>query len=247
MWRKPVAWLNCNQRPGLEQTPSLMSFQEVITLFHEFGHALQHMLTTVTHGFVSGISRVEWDAVELPSQFMENWCSHRPVLVRLARHYRTGEPLAEEIMDRLLAARTFRAGSNTLRQVVFALTDLALHTSGPQGLHPLETAARIAQEILPLPPLPEDASLCAFSHIFAGGYAAGYYSYKWAEVLSADAFASFTEAGGIDPALGRRFRNTILALGGSRHPLEVFRLFRGRDPDPTALLVQEGLLPAGRA
>ena len=247
MWRKPVAWLNCNQRPGLEQTPSLMSFQEVTTLFHEFGHVLQYMLTTIVYGFVSGILRVEWDAVELPSQFMENWCSHRPVLVRLARHYRTGEPLAEEIVDRLLAARTFRAGSNTLRQVVFALTDLALHTSGPQGLHPLETAARIAQEILPLPPLPEDASLCAFSHIFAGGYAAGYYSYKWAEVLSADAFAAFTEAGGIDSALGRRFRDTILALGGSRHPLEVFRLFRGRDPDPTALLVQEGLLPAERA
>lgn len=244
-WRMPVAYLNCNQRPALDDAPSLMSFQEVTTLFHEFGHALQHMLTTVQHGFVAGISHVEWDAVELPSQFMENWCSHRPTLVRLARHYRTAEPLDDALLDKLLQARTYRTGSNTLRQVAFALTDLALHTADPEQVDPLETAARIAQEILPLPPLPEDAFLCAFSHIFSGGYAAGYYSYKWAEVLSADAFAAFEEVGGLSQAVGRRFRDTVLALGGSRHPLEIFRLFRGREPDPAALLIREGLLPEG--
>ena len=243
--RLPVAYVNCNQRPGLDGAPSLMSFQEVTTLFHEFGHALQHMLTTVRHGFVAGISNVEWDAVELASQFMENWCHHRPTLTGLARHYETGEAMPKELLDKLLETRTFRAGSNALRQISFALTDLALHTADPEGLDPLETAQTIARDILPLPPLPEDRFLCSFSHIFAGGYAAGYYSYKWAEVLSADAFGAFEEAGADDPQArrreGRRFRDTVLALGGSRHPMDVFRLFRGREPDPQALLRQEGL------
>ncbi len=245
--RLPVAYVNCNQRPALDDAPSLMSFQEVTTLFHEFGHALQHMLTTVNHGFVAGISNIEWDAVELPSQFMENWCYHPQILARLARHYQTGEPLDAELLDKLLETRTFRAGSNALRQISFALTDLALHTADPEQLDPIMTAQRIARDILPLPPLPEDRFLCSFSHIFAGGYAAGYYSYKWAEVLSADAFGAFAEAGLEDlprrQALGLRFRDTILALGGSRHPMDVFRLFRGREPDPHALLRQEGLLP----
>jgi len=243
--RLPVAYVNCNQRPALDEAPPLMSFQEVTTLFHEFGHALQHMLTTVEHGFVAGIANVEWDAVELASQFMENWCYHPRILSGLARHYQTGEPMDKELLDKLLETRTFRAGSNALRQVCFALTDLALHTANPETLDPIITAQRIARDILPLPPLPEDRFLCSFSHIFAGGYAAGYYSYKWAEVLSADAFGAFEEAG-TDPArrqkLGRRFRDTILSLGGSRHPMEVFRLFRGREPDPHALLRQEGLL-----
>jgi oligopeptidase A len=247
--RLPVAYVNCNQRPGLDGAPSLMSFQEVTTLFHEFGHALQHMLTTVRHGFVAGISNVEWDAVELASQFMENWCHHRPTLTGLARHFETGEAMPEELLDKLLQTRTFRAGSNALRQISFALTDLALHTADPEGLDPLETAQAIARDILPLPPLPEDRFLCSFSHIFAGGYAAGYYSYKWAEVLSADAFGAFEEAGADDPQArrreGLRFRDTVLALGGSRHPMDVFRLFRGREPDPQALLRQEGL--AGQA
>lgn len=245
--RLPVAYVNCNQRPGLDGAPSLMSFQEVTTLFHEFGHALQHMLTTVDHGFVAGISNVEWDAVELASQFMESWCYHPETLSALARHYQTGEPMDAALLHKLLETRTFRAGSNALRQVCFALTDLALHTADPDTLDPTETAQRIAREILPLPPLPEDRFLCSFSHIFAGGYAAGYYSYKWAEVLSADAFGAFEEAGTHDPVrrreMGRRFRDTVLALGGSRHPMEVFRLFRGREPDPHALLRQEGLLP----
>jgi oligopeptidase A len=244
--RLPVAYVNCNQRPPLDNGPSLMSFQEVTTLFHEFGHALQHMLTTVPHGFVAGISNVEWDAVELASQFMENWCFQPDTLARLARHHQTGEPMDPRLLDTLLQTRVFRSGSNALRQVAFALTDLALHTADPATLDPLETAQRIAREILPLPSLPEDRFLCSFAHIFSGGYAAGYYSYKWAEVLSADAFAAFEEAGLSDPSArelhGRRFRDTILALGGSRHPMDVFRLFRGRKPDPAALLRQEGLL-----
>lgn len=245
--RLPVAYVNCNQRPGLDGEPSLMSFQEVTTLFHEFGHALQHMLTTVSHGFVAGISNVEWDAVELASQFMENWCHQPETLARLARHFRTGEPMDKGMMDKLLQARNFRAGSNALRQVSFALTDLALHTADPAGLDPVTMAHDIARDILPLPPLPEDRFICAFAHIFSGGYAAGYYSYKWAEVLSADAFGAFEEAGLADPAarraLGLRFRDTVLALGGGRHPMDTFRLFRGREPDPAALLRQEGLLP----
>lgn len=244
--RLPVAYVNCNQRPALDDAPSLMSFQEVTTLFHEFGHALQHMLTTVEHGFVAGIANIEWDAVELASQFMENWCYDPKTLSVLARHYQTGQPMDQGLLRTLLQTRNFRAGSNALRQVCFALTDLALHTADPDTLDPIETAQRIARDILPLPPLPEDRFLCSFSHIFAGGYAAGYYSYKWAEVLSADAFGAFEEAGTTDQVrrreLGRRFRDTVLALGGSRHPMDVFRLFRGRDPDPIALLRQEGLL-----
>ncbi len=248
--RLPVAYINCNQRPPLDTAPSLMSFQEVATLFHEFGHALQHMLTTSRHGFVAGISNIEWDAVELPSQFMENWCYQRSVLTRLARHHETGAPMEPELMDKLLCGRTFRSGSNALRQVSFALTDLALHTADPDVLDVLDVAQRIARDTLPLPPLPEDRFLCSFNHIFSGGYAAGYYSYKWAEVLSADAFEAFVEAGLDDlqarRSAGLRFRDTVLATGGGRHPMDVFRLFRGRVPDVRALLRQEGFLPGKR-
>lgn len=242
--RLPIAYVNCNQRPPLDEQPSLMSFQEMTTLFHEFGHALQHTLTGIDHGFVSGISNIEWDAVELPSQFMENWCYEPDILKTLGRHYQTGAPLPEDVIDRLLRSRIFRAASNALRQVSFALTDLTLHTADPDRIDPQEVNRRIAQDIMPLPPLEEDRFLCSFSHIFAGGYAAGYYSYKWAEVLSADAFAAFREIPVEDRlSLGRRFRATFLALGGSRHPLDVFAMFRGRAPEPTALLRQEGLLP----
>lgn len=245
--RRPIAYINCNQRPPLDDAPSLMSFQEVTTLFHEFGHALQHMLTTVKHGFVAGINHVDWDAVELPSQFMENWCYQREILASLARHYQTGESMPESMLDTLLGARTFRAGSSALRQIALAKTDLALHTApDPESLDPIEIDHDIARQIQPLPPVPEDRFLCSFAHIFDGGYAAGYYSYKWAEVLSADAFSAFTEAGIENESArrfwGRRFRDTVLSLGGSRPPMEIFRLFRGREPDPTALLRQEGLL-----
>lgn len=244
--RLPVAYINCNQRPGLDGAPALMSFQEMVTLFHEFGHALQHTLTQVCHGFVAGISNIEWDAVELPSQFMENWCYEPTILRRVTRHYQSGEPLSLDIVEKLQRIRSFRAGANALRQVTFALTDLTLHTEDPKQIDPHATAQYIARSILPLSPLPEDRSLCTFSHIFAGGYAAGYYSYKWAEVLSADAYAAFipTEPASLKEQ-GGRFRATVLALGGSRHPMDVFSLFRGRKPDPDALLRQEGLNQAG--
>lgn len=248
--RLPVAYMICNQGKPVGGKPSLMTFREVETLFHEFGHALQHMLTTIDYGMASGISNVEWDAVEIASQFMENWCYDRGTLKGLARHYETDEPLPDEIIDRLLGARTFREGSNTLRQVNFGLLDMDLHEHfDPAGKDTiLDVQRKIDAETLILPSLEEDRFFCSFSHIFAGGYAAGYYSYKWAEVLSADAFSAFEDAGlendGEMRRLGRRFRDTILALGGSRHPMEVFTEFRGREPTTEALLRQGGLLEA---
>ncbi len=246
--RLPVAHVICNQAPPVGEKPSQMSFVEVQTLFHEFGHALQHMLTRVDYGLASGIRNVEWDAVELASQFMENWCYQRDTIATISAHAETGEPLPDELLERLRAARTYRSGSDMLRQLHFALTDLALHAgfdpNGPETAFELQR--RVAEATSVMAPLPEDRSLCSFSHIFAGGYAAGYYSYKWAEVLSADAFAAFEEAGLDDPEAmaetGRRYRDTILALGGSRAPMEVFQLFRGREPSPEALLRHSGLV-----
>ena len=245
--RRPVAYMVCNQAPPVDGQPSLMTFREVETLFHEFGHALQHMLTDVDEPEAAGINNVEWDAVELPSQFMENWCYHRPTLLAFARHHQTGAPLPGELFEKIAAARTYRAGSQFLRQLHFATLDLALHAGFDPDKDDLERAPghgwRRRTPILP--PLPEDRFLCSFSHIFAGGYAAGYYSYKWAEVLSADAFAAFEEAGLDDPAAlaatGRRFRQTVLASGGSRHPTEVFAAFRGRAVRTEALLRHAGL------
>ncbi len=246
--RSPVAYLVCNQTPPIGDTPSLMTFREVETLFHEFGHGLQHLLTTVDHPQAAGINGVEWDAIELPSQFMENWCYDEATILGdaqhpgLARHWQTGAPLPRELFARVCAARTFRAASMTLRQVNLATLDLELHARMTAGESPLAVQQRISAVNSVLAPLPEDRFLCSFSHIFAGGYAAGYYSYKWAEVLSADAFAAFTEAGpDAHPALGRRFRDSVLASGGARHPLAVFRDFRGREPQVDALLVQTGL------
>ncbi len=252
-WRLPVAYLVCNQTAPVGDTPSLMTFREVETLFHEFGHGLQHMLTRVEHLEAAGINNVEWDAVELPSQFMENWCYHAPTVLGtpsmpgLARHWQSGEALPRALFDKLVAARTYRAGSMTARQVYMSTLDLELHhryvPGGAESV--IAFQRRIAASGTVIPPLPEDRFLCGFSHIFAGGYAAGYYSYKWAEVLSADAFGAFEDAGLDDPRAveqtGRRFRDTVLALGGSRHPLEVFRQFRGREPSPQALLRQTGL------
>lgn len=247
--RLPVAYLVCNQTPPVDDQPSLMTFDEVITLFHEFGHGIHHMLTRVDYAGAAGINNVEWDAVELPSQFMENWCYDRVTLLAMARHWQTGEPLPEVEYQKLLAARNYMTGSATLRQIHFSLLDLELyHRYRPGGSETIqEMRDRLAKTTLILAPLPEDASLCSFSHIFAGGYAAGYYSYKWAEVLSADAFAAFEEAGLEDAAavqrVGQRFRDTVLALGGSVHPLEIFQRFRGREPKTEALLRHNGLLP----
>lgn len=247
----PVAYLVCNQSPPVGDTPSLMTFEEVETLFHEFGHGLQHMLTTVERPQAAGINNVEWDAVELPSQFMENWCYDHATLMGMARHWQSGEPLPEAEFAKLQAARTFMGGAATLRQVHFALTDLRLHSQWTPdcGRTPEQLRREIAVTTTVLEPIEEDAFLCSFGHIFAGGYSAGYYSYKWAEVLSADAFSAFEEVGleneAAIQATGRRFRETVLSLGGSRHPGEVFETFRGRPPSPEALIRHSGLVAAG--
>lgn len=248
--RKPVAYLVCNQSPPVDGKPSLMTFGEVETLFHEFGHGLQHMLTKVDYADASGINNVEWDAVELPSQFMENWCYHYPTLMGMAKHYETGEALPEHYYHKLVAAKNYMSGSVMLRQVYFSSVDIQLHHryQPGNGESANDFRNRIAQTNTVLPPLAEDAFLCAFGHIFAGGYAAGYYSYKWAEVLSADAFAAFEEAGlDSDEAIastGKRFGDTVLALGGSQHPMEVFKSFRGREPSTAPLLKHSGLVKA---
>ncbi|MDB9487618.1 M3 family metallopeptidase [Dolichospermum circinale CS-537/01] len=246
--RLPVAYLICNQTPPVDGNPSLMAFDEVETLFHEFGHGLHHMLTKVNYLEAAGINNVEWDAVELPSQFMENWCYDRQTLLGMAKHYQTGEPLPEHYYQKLLAARNYMSGSAMLRQIYFSSVDWELHHRyRPNSQETVtDVQKRIPKLTTVLPPLPEDGFLCAFGHIFAGGYAAGYYSYKWAEVLSADAFAAFEEAGLEDEAaihdIGRRYRDTILALGGSQHPMDVFKTFRGREPSTKALLKHNGLL-----
>lgn len=245
--RLPVAYLICNQTPPVDDQPSLMTFNEVETLFHEFGHGLHHMLTKVDYAGAAGINNVEWDAVELPSQFMENWCYDRPTLFGMAKHYQTGETLPEHYYRKLLAARHYMSGSGMLRQLHLSLVDLELHHRYLPGGEetPVDVRNRLAKTTSILPPLPEDAFLCAFGHIFAGGYSAGYYSYKWAEVLSADAFAAFEDAG-LDneeaiASTGKRYRDTVLALGGSLHPMEVFKAFRGREPSTAPLLRHSGL------
>ena len=246
--RLPVAYLTCNQTPPVDGKPSLMTFGEVTTLFHEFGHGLQHMLTTIDFSGAAGINNVEWDAVELPSQFMENWCYDRPTLFGMAKHYETGETLPEEYYQKLVAAKNYMSGSAMLRQLHFGMLDMELHSNYEPGGEetPSDVRDRLAKTTSVLPPIPEDNFLCAFGHIFAGGYAAGYYSYKWAEVLSADAFAAFEEVGLEDEeavrSVGKRFKDTVLSLGGSLHPMEVFQTFRGREPQTEPLLRHSGLL-----
>ena len=242
--RLPVATLTCNFTPPVGDKPSLLTFRETTTMFHEFGHGLQHMLTRVGYPDVAGISGVEWDAVELPSQFMENWCYHKATLLGMAKHYLTGETLPEATFEKIKASRSFMAGIMMLRQINFGMTDMAMHTADQPDIRAIEKA--VAARTTVIPPLEEDRFLCSFTHLFSGGYAAGYYSYKWAEVLSADAFEAFEEAGLDDPdalaVTGARFRETVLALGGSLHPAEVFKKFRGRGPSPKALLRHSGLL-----
>ncbi len=243
----PVAYLVCNQTPPSKDKPSLMSFDEVQTLFHEFGHGLQHMLTTVNLPQAAGINNIEWDAVELPSQFMENWCFHKNTLLNIAKHYETGEKLSEENFEKLVKNRTFNCGMATLRQLHFAITDIRLHSNmlSNQGKNSDEIRKEIASNTTVIEPIREDKFLCCFSHIFAGGYSAGYYSYKWAEVLSADAFSMFEEADLENnqniKSIGKKFKDTILSLGGSISPLEVFKLFRGREPKTDPLIRHLGL------
>ena len=243
----PVAYLVCNQTPPSNSKPSLMSFDEVQTLFHEFGHGLQHMLTTVDLPEVAGINNVEWDAVELPSQFMENWCYDKNTLLNIAKHWETGEGLAIDDFEKLCKSRTFNCGLSTLRQLHFAITDLRLHSN--LSIHKGKSSDQVRREISKntnvIEPIEEDQFLCSFSHIFAGGYSAGYYSYKWAEVLSADAFSMFEEAG-LDnyeeiKKIGKKFKDTILSLGGSLSPMDIFIRFRGREPKTDSLIRQLGL------
>ncbi|MDH4180462.1 MAG: M3 family metallopeptidase [Betaproteobacteria bacterium] len=246
----PVAFLTCNFSPpatvgGVAQ-PSLLTHREVETMFHEFGHGLHLLLTGVDVPGASGLEGVEWDAVELPSQIMENWCWEWDVLQSMTAHVRTGEKLPRALFDRMIAAKNFQTGMGTLRQVEFALFDMLLHTEylpGRGGPHADAQAllAAVRREVAVVPRPDYDRFMHAFGHVFAGGYAAGYYSYKWAEVLSADAFSLFEEVGVLSPEAGARFRDEVLARGGSRPALESFVAFRGRPPQIDALLRHNGM------
>jgi oligopeptidase A len=241
----PVAHLVCNFAEGVNGQPALLMHDDVITLFHEFGHGLHHMLTQVEEHAVSGISGVEWDAVELPSQFMENFCWDWSVLEPMTAHVQTGEPLPRALFDKMLAAKNFQSGMQTLRQIEFSLFDMLLHTEHPPGQDIMPLLDLVRAEVAVLQPPAWSRTAHTFSHIFSGGYAAGYYSYKWAEVLSADAYAAFEETVGNDGLpnvqTGRQYRQAILEAGGSRPAIESFKAFRGREPSLDALLRHQGM------
>jgi oligopeptidase A len=239
----PVAYLTCNLTPPIGEQPALFTHDEVITLFHEFGHGLHHMLTRIDVPDVAGINGVEWDAVELPSQFMENFCWQKQALAMFARHYQSGEALPDELFDKMTAAKNFQSALQMLRQIEFALFDIKLHqqtdiTSAEQIQQILDD---VRGQISVVNTPRENRFQNGFSHIFAGGYAAGYYSYKWAEVLSADAFAAFEEEGIFNAETGQRFLKCILEMGGSQPAIESFRCFRGRQPTIEALLRHSGI------
>ncbi len=242
----PVAFLTCNFTPPVDDAPSLLTHDEVTTLFHEFGHGLHHMLTQVDVAAVSGINGVAWDAVELPSQFLENWCWEPEAIPLISAHYQTGEPLPQALLDKMLAAKNFQSGMQMMRQLEFALFDFRLHAEyDPQAPQdPQQLLDEVRQEVSVVPTPAFNRFQNSFSHIFAGGYAAGYYSYKWAEVLSADAFSRFEEEGIFNPETGASFLREILQTGGSRPPLELFMNFRGRAPEIDALLRHSGLSEA---
>ena len=241
----PVAHLVCNFAEGVNGQPALLTHDDVITLFHEFGHGLHHMLTQVNERDVSGISGVEWDAVELPSQFMENFCWEWSVLRHMTAHVETQEPLPRALFDKMLAAKNFQSGLQTLRQIEFALFDMLVHSEHDPAQDFMPLLRQVREEVSVLRPPAFNRMVHTFSHIFAGGYAAGYYSYKWAEVLSADAYAAFEETAAADgtPSVetGRRYRQAILEAGGSRPALESFKAFRGREPSLDALLRHQGM------
>ncbi|RUP30958.1 MAG: M3 family peptidase [Curvibacter sp.] len=241
----PVAHLVCNFASGVGGKPPLLTHDDAITLFHEFGHGLHHLLTQVSERDVSGISGVEWDAVELPSQFMENFCWEWDVLRHMTAHVDTGEPLPRALFDKMIAAKNFQSGLSTLRQIEFALFDMELHTRADAPDTFMDVLAAVRREVSVLQPPAFSRTAHTFSHIFAGGYAAGYYSYKWAEVLSADAYAAFEESvlpdGSPNPETGRRYRQSILEAGGSRPAMESFKAFRGREPSLDALLRHQGM------
>jgi oligopeptidase A len=239
----PVAYLVCNFLPAAPGKPALLTHDDVVTMFHEFGHGLHHMLTRVAYPSIAGINGVSWDAVELPSQFLENFAWRREVLSSMASHVDTGDALPEETLAQLLGSRTFHAGLATMRQIEFALFDFRMHSEydPARGPRVAEILGEVRAEVGVFE-MPEwNRFPHNFGHIFAGGYAAGYYSYKWAEVLAADAFAAFEECGVFDRGVAQRFLDTILSQGGSRKALDAFVEFRGRPPDVNALLRQQGL------
>ncbi|WP_442762578.1 M3 family metallopeptidase [Malikia spinosa] len=243
----PVAQLVCNFSEAVGTKPALLTHDDVITLFHEFGHGLHHLLTQIQEHDVSGISGVEWDAVELPSQFMENFCWEWDVLSGMTAHVETGAPLPRELFDKMLAAKNFQSGLQTLRQIEFSLFDMLLHSGAAADGDFMALQQQVRDEVALIQPPAYSRTPHTFSHIFAGGYAAGYYSYKWAEVLSADAYAAFEEAapanGGstLDVETGRRFRRELLEVGGSRPAMDSFKAFRGREPALDALLRHQGM------
>jgi oligopeptidase A len=244
----PVAHLVCNFAAGVDGKPALLTHDDVITLFHETGHGLHHMLTQVSERDVSGIAGVEWDAVELPSQFMENFCWEWDVLKHMAAHVDTGEALPRALYDKMIAAKNFQSGMQTLRQIEFALFDMLLHTEHNPADDFMALLRKVRSEVAVLPSPVYNRMANTFSHIFAGGYAAGYYSYKWAEVLSADAYAAFEETalpdGAPNPETGRKYRQAILEAGGARPAMESFKAFRGREPQIDALLRHQGMAQA---
>ncbi|MDN3638021.1 M3 family metallopeptidase [Simiduia curdlanivorans] len=239
----PIAYLTCNFTPPLGDTPSLLSFDEVTTLFHEFGHGLHHMLTDIDVAAVSGINGVPWDAVEQPSQFLENWCWEPDAIGLISGHYQTGAPLPQQLLDKMLKAKHFHTGLFMLRQLEFALFDFRLHQRDKvENIAQVQACLdQVRQQVSVVLPPDFNRFQHSFSHIFSGGYAAGYYSYKWAEVLSADAFSKFEEEGIFNPATGQAFLDTILSQGGSRDALALFKAYRGREPEVDALLRHSGI------
>ncbi|KZN12245.1 oligopeptidase A [Marinomonas sp. TW1] len=237
----PVAYLVCNFTPPIGEQAALLTHDEVTTLFHEFGHGLHHMLTQVEESAVSGINGVAWDAVELPSQFMENWCYEPEALAYIAGHHETGEPLPQDLLDKMLAAKNFQSAMQMVRQLEFSLFDFKLHKEYQAGVSVQSILDQVRDAVAVVIPPEFNRFQNSFSHIFAGGYAAGYYSYKWAEVLSADAFSKFEEDGIFNQDTGAHFRDTILANGGSRPAAELFAAFRGREPSTDALLRHSGI------
>lgn len=239
----PVAYLTCNFNKPVGDKPALFTHDEVVTLFHEFGHGIHHMLTQVEVSAVSGINGVPWDAVELPSQFLENWCWEEEALAFISGHYETNTPLPSEMLEKMLAAKNFQSAIFILRQLEFGLFDFTLHTEFDPEVGPrvLETLSEVKSKVAVLPSLEWNRFSHAFSHIFAGGYSAGYYSYLWAEVLSSDAFSRFEEEGIFNQETGKSFLNNILEMGGSEEPMELFKRFRGREPEIDALLRHSGI------
>ena len=239
----PVAFLTCNFSKPVGDKPALFTHDEVLTLFHEFGHGLHHMLTQVDTAGVSGIDGVEWDAVELPSQFLENWCWEPEALADISGHYETGEPLPQTLLDNMLAARNFQSAMQMVRQLEFSLFDMKLHSEfdADKGADIAGVLNQVREQVAVRMPPEYNRFQHSFGHIFAGGYAAGYYSYKWAEVLSADAFAKFEEEGIFNQTTGRAFLHAILERGGSQPAAELFKEFREREPEINALLRHSGI------